>query len=556
MKIPSDISRRDLFYTETIEKCLCSLENRKGRYDALRMYYLFGGYGTDECAFNKVYPHIDLLTSFLFSSETTKFMVSLGANAEEIEHGRVQVLGRAVNDRWLESGADKVVSAAITWALVNNTMLVKLVPVVNDLTKDLEISPFPVHPSSFGVLREDISFLDRQEAFVHTYYTTKSQLEIDLKDHSKKAEILEYLNPSKGVSQTENGIDRLIMGVLQPLSQSTPPNGQIQFSMAASISYSPDVAEDVVEMVELWVWNTDENDYQVVTKIKDGALIYDRKNFFLGGEHPFVQICPLPLPFYFWGMSEVAGLATLQDWRNERVAQVRKLLNLQVKPPTSQSGMGIPDEMAYALFCEGGLLADKTGGMGGQADVKRFAPIIPTDIFNVIHEIDAAFAEHSGLPPIVQGKGDKGVRSGDQTSQLARLGSSRIKKRSLVIEDSLEKISTLYLKLMQKHDPTTYRDDKGESFVASQFTQEFTVKVDAHSNSPIFIEDKRELAFSMLQQHLIDRARAIDIVDPPNKEIMIRELKIMEEKEAEQQKSMMQEKEKIEAMKHGQKQTA
>ena len=553
MKIPSDIGQRELFYTQVVQNCLCSQENRKGQYDALRMYYLFGGDGTAECAFNKVYPHIDLLTSFLFSSETTKFMVALGANAEEVEHGRVQVLGRAVNDRWLESGADKVVSGAITWALVNNTMLVKLVPVVNEVTKNLEINPFSVHPSTFGVLREDISFLDRQEAFVHTYYTTRSQLEIDLKGHSQEKAILEGLSAAPGVSQTENGIDRLVMAVLQPLSQSTPPNGQIQFSLATSISYSPEVAEDVVEMVELWVWNTEENDYQVVTKIKDGATIYDRKNFFLEGEHPFVQVCPLPLPFYFWGMSEVAGLAMLQDWRNERVQQVRKLLNLQVKPPTSQSGMGIPDEMAYALFCEGGLLADKTGGMGGTADVKRFAPVIPPDIFSVIHEIDAAFSEHSGLPPTVQGKGDAGVRSGSQTSQLARLGSSRIKKRSLVIEDSLEKIATLYLKLMQKYDPEVYNDDKGQPFTASQFTKEFVVKVDAHSNSPIFIEDKRELAFSLLQAKLVDRARAIDIIDPPNKEIMLRELKKMETQEAEQQKAAMQEKEKIESLKHSKK---
>lgn len=554
MIIPSGIIERDAFYDDLIRKCLCSVEDRKGSYDALRSYFLFGsasGYGTSP--FNKIYSHIDLLTSFLFSSETTKFMVDLGASAEEVEHGRVQVLGHAVNDKWLDSGADKVVSSAITWALVNNTMLIKLVPEVDPKTKKVEISPFAVHPSSFGVLREDLPFLDRQEAFVHTYYSTKSQLEEDLKDHPRKKMILDGLSASRGVEREENGIDRLIMGVLNPLSQINPPNGQVEFSLASNMDYSPDVAEEVVQQVELWVWDSDECDWRVVTKIRDGVMIYDRKNFFLEGAHPFVQICPLPMPFYFWGMSEVAGLAMLQEWRNERVEQIRKLLNLQVKPPTSQSGMGIPDEMAYALFCEGGLLADKTGGMGGQADVKRFAPIIPPDIFSVIHEIDAAFSEHSGLPPTVQGKGDTGVRSGSQTSQLARLGSSRIKKRSLTIEDALELLATLYLRIMQKYDATVYNDDKGEPFTADQFTNDFVVKVDAHSNSPIFIEDKKELAFSMLQAHMISRARAIDMIDPPDKSIIIREVAEIEKKEqaaqAEKEKAMLA----IQQAKHGQK---
>ncbi len=546
MKIPSGIVERDQFYEEVTKKCLVSMENRKAQYEALKGYYLFGadgGFGSSP--FNKIYPHIDLLTSFLFSSETTKFMIQLGANAETIEHDRVQVLGKAINDRWLESGADKVVSGCITWALVNNTMLVKLVPVVSEKTKVLDINPFPVHPGSLGVLREDISFLDRQDAFVHCFYTTKSQMEIDLVGHPRKNQILEGLYGRPGVEDNAaNGIDRLMIGAMHPLTPNTSASGQAEFSLVSNMNYSAEVSEEVIEMIELWVWDTDECDYRVVTKVKDGAVVFDRKNFFLPGEQPFVQITPLPLPFYFWGMSEVAGLAMLQEWRNERVEQIRKLLNLQVKPPTSVTGLGIQDEIAYALFAEGGLMSDKTGGMGGSAKVDRFAPVIPPDIFNVIHEIDAAFSEHSGLPNVVQGKGEAGVRSGKQTSELARLGSARIKKRSLVIEDALEKMATLYLKLMRKYDRTVYHDSsKSENaFVADQFTTNFVVKVDAHSNSPIFVEDKRELAFAMLQAHMITRERAIDMIDAPDKEILKREVRMIEamEKQAQQQAQAME----------------
>lgn len=539
MKIPTEAVARNTFFDELIKKCTHSQNTRKQQYEAMRSYYLFGCEDGGQSPFNKVYPHIDLLTSFLFASETTKFTVALGASAKEVEHHRVQILGRSINDKWLESNADNVVSNCITWALVFNTMLIKLNHRVNEKDKTVDIHPFPVHPGSFGVLREDITFLDRQEAMVHTYHTTYSQLEIDLKGHPHKASILEGLQTSTSSIEGENdsgGIARLMVSSTHnPLSGTA---GEVDLDFRANMDYLPDVKEETVCLHEVWVWDTDNEDYHVVTKIMDGAIIFDRANFFLKGEHPFVKITPLPMPFYYWGMSEVMGLSRLQDWRNDRIAQIQKLLNLQVKPPTSATGMGIVEEKMYALFCEGGIMSPADPMSQGKID--RFAPAIPSDIYNVVNEIDQMFSEHSGLPNTVQGKGDTGVRSGKQASELARLGSARIKKRSLVVEDSLEKLATLYLKIMQKYDCTEYADEKGSPFIANQFTSDYVVKVDAHSNSPIFIEDKKELAFSMLQAHMITRERAIDMLDAPDKEILKREVREIEKKEQEAQQQKQQ----------------
>jgi hypothetical protein len=49
------------------------------------------------------------------------------------------------------------------------------------------------------------------------------------------------------------------------------------------------------------------------------------------------------------------------------------------------------------------------------------------------------FEEASGIVNVLQGKGETGVRSSGHASQLARLGSSRARKRALVVEDALEK---------------------------------------------------------------------------------------------------------------------
>ena len=524
MKIPKEPNERDQFYEDLIRKCTASQESRAQNYAMLRHYYLHGrSPDEDETPYNKIYSHIDTLTAFLFASETTKFSIHLPSGEPESEYLRLKPLNRAMNDMWLSSNADQVFAQAMTWSLVYGSMFIKLI------VRGPEIHPFCVDPASIGVLREDLPFTDRQEAFTHSYYTTVSQLDKDLAAHPKRKEIIEgtYAAP---VSQMEqNGLDRILVA-------STSPNvtGNVNSNLEMDIQYLPEVAEDLVRMHDLYVWNDDENDYQHVTRTESGTTIYDRKNFFVKGEHPFIQICPTPMYSYYWGMSEVAGMIGLQKWRNERVAQIKKLLNLQVKPPTAMTGwMGMLEEKQYAAFSEGSYIS--TDGM--QSKVERYEPKMPQDLFAEIREIDAAFAERSGLQNILMGKGEVGVRSGRQTSELARLSSARIKKRALVVEDALEGMATLYLKIMQKYDPTEYKDEKDQTFVADQFTQHYVVKVDAHSNSPLFVEDLKELATEMLQAGAINRERYIEIISPPDKELILRELKVIEKKQEEEQKA-------------------
>ena len=98
--------------------------------------------------------------------------------------------------------------------------------------------------------------------------------------------------------------------------------------------------------------------------------------------------------------------------------------------------------------------------------------------------------------------------------------------------DLLEKVATQYLKLMQVYDPTHFKDTEGVPFVAEQFTKDYTVKVDAHSNSPIFTEDLRQLAFNLFKAQAIDRESLLDLLEPPMKQELKDRLKKMEQKQA------------------------
>jgi hypothetical protein len=187
---------------------------------------------------------------------------------------------------------------------------------------------------------------------------------------------------------------------------------------------------------------------------------------------------------------------------------------------------GILDEKNFALNRAGGLLSTDMPN----AKVEKLAPNIPQDLYGSLREIDQMFEEASGIVSVLQGRGESGVRSAGHASQLARLGSSRAKKRALIIEDSLEKVATLYLKLMQVYDNTHYTTEEGVKFIAEQFTEDYVVKVDAHSNSPIFTEDLRELAFSLFKAQAIDKESLIDLLEPPMKQELKDRLKRMEQR--------------------------
>jgi hypothetical protein len=524
MRIPTNELIREQFYRDLIEKCMVSLQERKGDYASLRSFFLFGS-GPDEAPtiFNKIYPHIDQLTSFLYSAETTRFSINTGASVPDQEQIKVPRLTLALNDEWLNSNADQVFSSALTWALCFNSTFIKLV-------YNNGIHPYMVEPASMGVLREDTPYTDRQEALVQTYYITKSELYNRLYSHPKRESIVKRITTSVH-TKTEDlpeGVDRLVM------SQSNPTiYGNVNLDLSGMNRYKARVAEETVKMYELWVWNDDTEDYQCVTMAEPDIFIYDRpgKSMFLKGELPFVQICPNPQYDYYWGQSEVQRLVFLQQLRNNRMTEILDLLSKQVNPPTALTGFtGILDEKNFALNRAGGLLATDMPN----AKAERLAPDMPSSLFEVIHEVDGMFSEVSGISSVLQGKGEAGVRSSGHASQLARLGSSRAKKRALIVEDSLEKVATLYLKLMQAYDKTHFTDDEGHKFIPEQFTRDYVVKVDAHSNSPIFTEDLRQLAFNLFKAQAIDKESLLDLLEPPMKQLLKDKLKKKEQAAANQ----------------------
>ena len=524
MRIPESPVDRQAFYIDIMNKCLVSQGERQAQYSTLRSYYLFGAdQNSPPAHFNKIYPHIDQLSAFMYSADTTRFSIKMGASVPEVFKKKIPALTKALHDYWMASNADQVFGQALNWAFCYNSTFVKLI-------WRNGIHPYMVEPGVFGVLREDTPYTDRQEAMVQEFYMTKSELYSRLYSHEKRDEILSRIAlAEQQTKKYPEGVERLVTSAVDPTIY-----GNVQMNLAGNMTYTPQIAEPTVKMRELWIYDDKFDDYVCVTIADPDIVIYDRtsKSLFLQGEQPFIQICPSPQYDYYYGQSETQRLVFLQEMRNKRTGQILELLDKQVNPPKAFIGFqGILDEKMFALNRANGMVASDMPN----AKVEEFTPNIPNDLFRELSEIDAMFAEASGITSVLSGRGETGVRSQGHASQLARLGSSRAKKRALTIEDSLEKIATLYLKMMMVYDDTRYRDEDGNEFIAAQFTEDFVVKVDAHSISPIFMEDARDLAFSLFNAGAIGKASLLEMVEPPMKDRLVEEVKAMEATAAMQQ---------------------
>lgn len=483
----------------------------------MRNYYMYGSDGSSQspARYNKIYPHLDQLTSFLYSQETTRFATSLGVSVSDLEMKKLATVNKAVNDEWNSSNMDITFGSGLLWSLVYGSTFIKT------LWNGKNVRPHVVDPHNFGVLREDIPMLSEQEACTHTYYITQSQLRSELRAHPRAESILaQVIAGPKNAVASISPLDRIITSASSPLVV-----GNLDFDLAIINRYMPKVAEPLIEMNELYVWDDDTDDYHLVTLADPYVVVYDRalEGVFLKAELPFTQICPIPAYDYFFGYIEVERLVPVQDMLNQRWEELRHMMAKQARPPKAFSGFpGITDEIALAFDTPDGQINTDMPG----AKVDELSPSIPDDLFKDVDRIESMFDEVSGINNVMSGKGEAGVRSSGHASQLARLGSSRVKKRAMIVEDSLEKLATLTLQIKQEYDKRRLREEGKDAnqFILHQFTGDFVVKVDGHSNSPIFVEDQTQLAFELFKIGAITKKRLLELIPIPMREQLVYDL--------------------------------
>lgn len=563
MRIPSDGTEKLQLYDELARQCLNTRRDRFDLYRQLRNYLLFGSADANGCPYNKILSTIETLCSMIYAPESTKFSIHLGTTVEKEEIPKVPVLAAEINDQWKQSGTHLRFGLGLTWSLAFGSVLFKT------LWKRGLVRTFLVEPHQFGVLREDMVDLPDQEAFVHCYTLTKTQLASDLEGDPRRDRLLVQAGGAgdSTVPEISENMQRLILGgPVGPIAGSLATGsggGAVAGGMAnaerVSYDYAPRVDAELVDMMDLYVWDDAEDDYQIVTMASPNVVIWDRGWRTMGprGVSPFTKLAPEgSLYDYFWGASFVAKLCWLQDWRTQRTFGIKDILDKQVDPPMSGIGMGgIAEEKMLSLRKAGGRLSVPTPG----GKIEEHAPKMPENIFGEIHEIDQMFSDTAGIMGVLKGQGEPGVRSKGQADLLARLGSARPKNRAVIVEESAGQLAGNMLLNIQENSKQRFTIDKpaqsgfvgkwwramtGDNapltFIAEQFTKDYDVKVDAHSSSPIFVEDRKNDIMTLAEMHAVDRETVLEVFDPPNLPMLKENLKVIEAKEAEAAKLQAQ----------------
>ena len=533
------------FAQEIVEQCFNSYGDRSTNYNLFRNLFLTGNKDGGEATFNRVWSDLDYLTSFLFSGETVVFEID--HDGKEPRHDfMARELAKRIKQKWSDNSADVLIYDLITWALTYGSMFIKVLPEAD----------YVVDPYDIGVYREDITSLDDQEAFVHRSYRTKHEFRRMLSflvanDKLSMEKAKEYYDtvPTVGLSGDSETLPTSIQNLI---ISNTTPNIQGSFTTPVQLKRTSLVApyvdmDKIIKQYEVYVWDDHARwdevnkewiaDYRIILMFEPQIVVWNHPNWYLAKDHPFVQFCPNRIYNYFFGISEIEKMKVLQEKNEKRINDIYSMLARQADPPVGSYGTSmIPLELKQAIRSPGGHIPFNNP----QGKLSPMETPIPPDLWKDIDQNQQFRSELMGLPPIMKGYGERGVRSQAQVSKLASLGSSRVKKSALLIEDSLEKYATLRAKLLQKYDktPMSYQDDKGErvKFLAQQFDPAYTVKVSAHSSSPVFVDQLNEKAVLLFDKGIIDGEMLAEILQFPNQNRIRERAKMMAAKQAQAEK--------------------
>jgi len=568
MRLPS--SKTGPWARDIVNQCLASQQNRIERYTAFKNIYLTGDENNDAAIFNKTFAYIETVASYLYSPVELRAMLSLPRRfSNAVNLAKNSTAADELNERVRDSGLDMKVEAANVWSLVKGKTFIKL------LWGDGNFDPYVVQPEYMGVLHEDRDTLDyKMEAFVHVSFISKSQFRDFIRGRPNEAELMRkaymYMKTGKdtGKPDQDNITRQVILGGLTPFQmagQATQQNasrGMVDWLGTPRPIFDPKTMEDLIRIDELWVWDSDRDDWTTIQLFGEDTLLegyLTRRNIFaqaagsmktandsnpLQGCHPFTEFCVNPIDGYFWGDSEVRLVALLQKALNARINGINTLLRRQERPPWIFSGSTSVNQNAFAKLTKpDGYLADSNPNMKAQ----RMTVEIPQGLYESKADMEADFDKIGSFSPTLQGRGESGVRAQAHAETLVRTGSPRFKDRALAAERSVEATLELGLSLMKAHIPDKFvawvapgvkspelapkdeeivEDPPADGMMPVVFQLQHLnpaakARVDSHSGSPAFAHETRALLFDLLKAGAATPEQLVEHTNPPGAGEMI-----------------------------------
>src|SRR5271170_948419 len=173
---------------EIIAECRVSAEQRRDLLKMYRSYYYTGTNDGSVAVYNRCYPHIERLGAFLYSPTDVRFDIEFDETESDEIHAMGHASARHLNRNFHRRNLDLSFATAVSGGLIDGCNILKA------LWGHDGLEGWVVRPQFFGVLREDIDDLDRQEAFVHSTYMTPTAFERTIVEHPDRKEIMDTVS--------------------------------------------------------------------------------------------------------------------------------------------------------------------------------------------------------------------------------------------------------------------------------------------------------------------------------------------------------------------------
>lgn len=509
---------------ELANTCMGTRRTRIEQYDEASMYYHFGG-NADRRApseYNLFGVHADKYISFLYSQEHVRFTITPdNTNAKTYKNtlDKALYVTKQLNTAYHSMNVSSTVGDAIKWGTLFGTSFIKFTRTHNSTTARL------VLPSDVGVINESIDDVANQEVVCHRYYMSLSQaLRLvngygDEKNIEKKLKDAARMVGSDQVVPLSTNARRVVINSFT----NTNASGRIIGDRPATpVPNNIIIGEPMIAIDELWVWSEQWNDYVAFMFVAPNIIIQGGLkmcNPYMAGNHPFVQITPHHVPNYVWGAQRFARGYPIQDRLNERIRNIWRLQDLQVDRVRALiGGTRSAEDAREALKTPGSWLVDD----GVTAKIQDLTPPMPDDTYIDFAKLEDMMAKLFHLSDLLQGKGESGVRSKSHASMISRMGSGPIRDDALRLEQAIAQVGWHLLRNMQKTDMRKHvlDDEHSTEMLLADFDVDYTVRVDAHSASPIFVEDIADLAMRLHETKVIDGEDLLGLLPLPNRDML------------------------------------
>lgn len=528
-RIPELVLNATEFTKEIVDECMATAEERQGVYEKATQYYFTGSGDVRAAIHNKIRTFIDRLSGYLYQPSSVRFNTVFDSSEPKgvLERGRT--VSSMLTADYREGSADLNFSLAVTWALNCGCYFLKHLP------DGLSFRVVPVHPANMGVISESTVSLEDQEAFCHVSYPTVTKLRSDMlkAGHPDTEKIIKKIMESRQSEKEDTEptyFHSMVVGGLNPLGDvnQIPSAAGITQVFPIPTPWRPQrKLAPTVKHCEVWIKDEKrQGDYTVMQLIYPDILIQGdntRINISgIPGHQPFVKVESDVTPGYFWGRSTIADVQMVQDVINKRLRDIKVIWDRNAAAPYAFSGFtSMTEEVYYKLMSEGGFVADPNPN----AKANKLTEPPPPGYLEELEFLWKLFDESGGFTPVMTGQGEPGVRAGVHAQTLVRQSSPGLIEPATRIERQLGDSGYLCVRLMQNNDPTIYRTDQGLEFILEQLPERFQIEVDSHSASPAFAEDSRQIAIALARAQAIDAEDLIEMLHPPNTDLLLARLK-------------------------------